>query len=92
MAAKYTAPAIMPERNGVVIWAEVYRKGKKGKVLRRRLTYYSIEVYDQYKVTAIFNMSSAADIIDSASFIATVYPNEVIVTDPLNYPSHCKNA
>ena len=53
IVGRYTAPRIMSlpllENNPVLIWAEIYRKTRKGKVLRKRLSTY-IVVYDEYDV------------------------------------------
>lgn len=50
---RYSAPRIMSltllENNPVTIWTEIYRKTRKGKVLRKRLSTH-ILVYDEYDV------------------------------------------
>ena len=51
---RYEAPRIMSltllENNPVTIWTEIYRRTRKGNVLRKRLS-TSIVVYDEYDVS-----------------------------------------
>jgi hypothetical protein len=90
----YKAPSIMPKENPVTIWAEIYRKTRKGKLLRRRLS-TSILVYDMYKISVVHEIKGnefgikeflgGGELIDSASCIVKVYPHEIRISDIQNY-------
>ena len=88
MLAQYFAPDILPKKNAVAIWAEVYRKSKKGKELRRRIKTY-IEVYDRYHVSVVqqstLRVGMGSEIIDSASFDVYVYAHSFQVVRIKNY-------
>lgn len=88
MTAVFTAPEYLPPINAVAIWAEVYRKTKKGKTLMRRLRCY-IEIYDVYKVKIEHEFTGREDngskLIDSASFVVTVFANRVKIGQIQNY-------
>ncbi len=88
MTAVYTAPEYLPAVNAVAIWAEVYRKTKKGKTLMRRLRCY-IEIYDAYKVKIENEFTGREDngskLIDSASFVVVVFANRIKIEQIKNY-------
>jgi len=88
MLAQYFAPNILPEKNAVAIWAEVYRKTKKGKELRKRIKTY-IEVYDKYHISVVHQSTLRAgmgsEIIDSANFNVYVYAHSFQVAAIKNY-------
>ncbi len=87
MTAKYTAPAIMPEINSVAIWAEIYKRTRKGKVLLKRLKTY-IDVYDMYKIeithTRDYRAGMGYKIRDKATFSVTLYPLRAKIGDIQN--------
>lgn len=85
IVAEYEAPSIMPKENPVIILAEVYRKTRTGKVLKKRLS-TSILVYDMYNISVIYKKPGSPAITDSASFVATIYPNRADITEIINYP------
>ena len=85
---QYFAPNVIPKQNAVAIWAEVYRRTKNGKELRRRIKTY-IEVYDKYHV-AVVNQSMlragmGSEMLDSASFDLYVFAHSFQVVNIKNY-------
>ena len=90
--AEYQAPSILPKNNPVKIWAEVYRKTRKGKKLRKRLTTY-IGVYDAYEISLTHVFTSrgglGSKLVDKASCIVWVYGFDELplnITNVKNYP------
>lgn len=88
----YQAPKLLPHKNPVVITAWVGVVDEFGDFIKLRRLACKVEIYDQYIITAIFHWDERFDIelIDSASFTATVYAKKVVVTNIKNYPPSVK--
>jgi hypothetical protein len=88
IVAQYLAPAIIPKKNAVAIWAEVYRRTKTGKELRKRVKTY-IEVYDRYHISVIKESTVrgglGSQLLDSASFDVYLYAHSFQVMHIKNY-------
>jgi len=94
VVGEYRAPLIMPQENPVTIWAEIYRRTRKGKVLKKRLS-TSILVYDMYKISVIHEIKGddfgnkdflgGGELIDSASCLVKVFPAKIEISEFKNY-------
>ena len=86
--ARYVAPKYLPKKNPVEISVEIYRKTKKGKILKRKAVCY-IQVFDAYRVSVISEFLTRAGmdgkLIDSANFTLYIWQSSLEVTDIKNY-------
>jgi len=84
----YYAPDMLPKENAVGIWAEIYRRTKKGKELRKRIK-TNIEVYDKYHISVIHESTlrggMGSKILDSANFNVYIYAHSFEVSGLNNY-------
>jgi hypothetical protein len=85
----YRAPKTLPDINPVIIELEIYKKTRKGKELRKRLTCW-ILVYDAYRVKMEYEFTGrpgmGSKLVDSASFRIEFYSEDIKLEDIRNYP------
>lgn len=104
--ANYTSPAALTtdpvnvklELNDVIIEQIRRRIGRRGWIIGtvRRTSNVAtftckVTLFAEYKVSVIFKMKEGhTELVDSANFIATIFPHKVELSDIQNYPPSAK--
>ena len=88
----YTAPDFLPKKNPVTVAVNIFLYFSKQKAFKSARTLKTkISIYDMYRVSVIHDLKHGHKpgeelIIDSATFIATIFPDRVTLSDIQNFP------
>jgi hypothetical protein len=90
----YTAPEYMPVQNPVSIKLAVQYYSKKLNKKRWKTFQCKVTVWDKYSIKLVHEFTGRegmdSKLVDSASFLIELYPDQVVIRDVNNYPPKTK--